>query len=71
MPAQRRGAAASVIMFVATGCMSGGWSPLALFAYGLAFSSMLGEGEGDPGTRLTVWLVHRPLPILAASQKED
>lgn len=40
-PERQRGAAASVIMFIAMSCLSGGYSPLPMFAYGFAMSFMI------------------------------
>jgi hypothetical protein len=39
----QRGAAASILVFIALACMSGGWGPLLLFAYGLAISAAAGD----------------------------
>jgi hypothetical protein len=42
----RRGAAASVLMFIVLACLSGGWEPLQMFAYGLAVSAMTLQRKG-------------------------
>lgn len=39
----QRGAAASVFMFLATACLSGGWEPLPMLAYGMAVSATSSE----------------------------
>jgi hypothetical protein len=41
----RRGAAASALMFIALSCISGGWYPLSLFAYGMAICGMMTESR--------------------------
>jgi hypothetical protein len=51
LPNEQRGAAASVIAFIGLASLSGGWSPLVLFGYGMALSGMLdeaGQMQGDP-----------------------
>ena len=41
----QRAAAASTLMFTLLACLSGGWSPLALLAYGLAIGAMTQPGK--------------------------
>jgi hypothetical protein len=64
-----RGAAASVLMFIGLSCLSGGWYPLSLFAYGLAIVSMTPERgkrkrPADVLDHSSRWIEHPPLPAL-------
>ena len=64
----RRGGAASVLVFTAMACLSGGWEPLALFCYGVAISVMVGDfrpsGSSGPlvGTRRATTYGPRVVP---------
>jgi hypothetical protein len=40
-----RGAASSMLVYIALSCMSGGWNPIGLFLYGLAASAITGEAK--------------------------
>ena len=57
----RRGGAASVLIFIALACMSGGWDPLALFGYGLAISVMAG-GSGRLAAERTIVRIRAARP---------
>jgi hypothetical protein len=73
LPKEQRGAAASVLAFIGLACLSGGWFPLHMFAYGLAIASMMPERRERSSSRrrLARWTpVLRPdLPQMSCNDE--